>query len=79
MALHFYHYDDFFYPKKLKISLNLAGESKSELMFSMRADGESFGTHSRNYDVIPVKNILLSYLLDPHGNCPLITGKNHST
>ena len=70
----FYHDDDLFYPEKLKISLNLAGENKSDLMFSMKADGESFGLHSGNYDVIPVKNILLSYLLDPHGNCPLITG-----
>ena len=70
----FYHDDDLFYPEKLKISLNLAGENKSDLMFSMKADGESFGLHSRNYDVIPVKNILLSYLLDPHGNCPLISG-----
>lgn len=70
----FYHDDDLFYPEKLRISLNLAGENKSELMFSMKADGGSFGLHSGNYDVIAVKNILLSYLLDPHGNCPLITG-----
>lgn len=70
----FYHDDDLFYPEKLKTSLDLAIRHKANLMFSMKTDGNSFGLHSQNYKTIPVKNILLSYLLDPYGNCPLITG-----
>jgi hypothetical protein len=70
----FYHDDDLFYPEKIKKSLDLAGQNKAEFMFSMKADRDSFGLHSQNYDVIPVKSILLSYLLDPYSNCPLITG-----
>lgn len=70
----FYHDDDLFYPEKLKTSLDLAIRHKANLMFSMKTDGNSFGLHSQNYKTIPVKSILLSYLLDPHGNCPLITG-----
>jgi hypothetical protein len=70
----FYHDDDLFYPEKLKLSLKSAEENESDFMISMKEDRDSFGLHSGNHDLISPKSLILSYLLDPYGNCPLITG-----
>ncbi|MDB2554212.1 hypothetical protein N9X74_02410 [Porticoccaceae bacterium] len=70
----FYHDDDLFHPEKLKLSLKSAEENESDFMVSMKEDRDSFGLHSGNYDIIPSKSVMLSYFLDPYGNCPLMTG-----
>ena len=70
----FYHDDDLFYPEKLKLSLEMASKNNADLMFSMKFDYDSFNLRLNSFSRIEAKDILMSYLIDPYGNCPLITG-----